>query len=195
MRQGFVIFIALCLCVLMAHGQSYHFKNFTIDDGLPSNELYKIIQDSEGFLWFSTDRGVARYNGYEFEVFTTEEGLSDNVVFDILEDDHKRIWFSGLGQDFAYYDMQQKCLVKIPGKIGGFDDYPYKIRSRSDTVSKTMQDFYEIKNDTLITFSTNQYFKYQVGRSTRREHGLWYVPTARASGAVYQRCSERTYDV
>ncbi|MFT5970079.1 MAG: ligand-binding sensor domain-containing protein, partial [Flavobacteriales bacterium] len=60
-----IIFLSLFVLFSSNEGiaQSYQFVNFSVEDGLPSNEVYEVIQDSKGFMWFATDRGVARYNG------------------------------------------------------------------------------------------------------------------------------------
>lgn len=34
------------------------FRNYTPDDGLPSNETFAIKQDRQGYMWFSTNNGV-----------------------------------------------------------------------------------------------------------------------------------------
>ena len=54
----------------LSHAQSYIYKNFDVDDGLPSSQVYDIYQDKYGYIWLATDKGIARYNGYEFENFT-----------------------------------------------------------------------------------------------------------------------------
>lgn len=56
-------------------------KHFTIEDGLPSNEVHFVHQDDNGYYWFCTDRGISRYNGYEFRNFTIAEGLRRYVQF------------------------------------------------------------------------------------------------------------------
>lgn len=38
---------------------------------LPSDEVRDIVQDTAGFIWFATDRGVARFDGGNFEGTTT----------------------------------------------------------------------------------------------------------------------------
>ncbi|MBK9636524.1 MAG: histidine kinase [Bacteroidetes bacterium] len=73
-------------------------RQFTTLDGLPSSQIYQVIEDKKGYLWFATDHGVARYNGYEFKVFSSGEGLSDNTVFKLFIDSKERMWmqtFSG----------------------------------------------------------------------------------------------------
>lgn len=59
----------------------HQFRNYTLDDGLPSTQIYEIIQDSIGYIWFGTDRGLVKYNGYEFKSYSVQDGLSNNVIF------------------------------------------------------------------------------------------------------------------
>ncbi len=68
-------------------------RHYTVNDGLPSSEVYSVMQDKKGYIWFSTDRGVARFDGYTFKTYTTDNGLCDNTVFDIYEDQKERLWF------------------------------------------------------------------------------------------------------
>jgi ligand-binding sensor domain-containing protein len=111
-----IIFLSLFVLFSSNVGiaQSYQFVNFSVEDGLPSNEVYEVIQDSKGFMWFATDRGVARYNGYKFEVFTTKNGLHNNVIFYLTEDKRQRIWFTGLGEAITYYDIVADKFVSVP---------------------------------------------------------------------------------
>jgi len=76
-----------------AYGQSVAPIQFGVKDGLPSDVVYFVLEDRQGFLWFSTDKGVVRYDGFEFEVFTKADGLTDNEVFSMVEDNQGRIWF------------------------------------------------------------------------------------------------------
>lgn len=83
--------------------QSEVSQNFTISNGLPSNRVYHSIIDSKGFVWFSTDKGVSRYDGYTFKTFTTRDGLTDNEVFFMHEDAKNRIWFMTYSGKLSYY--------------------------------------------------------------------------------------------
>ena len=64
-----VIIIATCRGLALDPGQpasSYLRKTFTIEDGLPTNEVYAILQTQNGFLWVGTDAGLARFDGQRF---------------------------------------------------------------------------------------------------------------------------------
>lgn len=83
-------------------GQSFVFKNYGTFDGLPSSETYNSIQDSRGYMWFATDRGLARFDGYTFRTFTNEDGMPDNTIFELVEDNENRIWFTTFSSDVGY---------------------------------------------------------------------------------------------
>jgi ligand-binding sensor domain-containing protein len=86
-----------------SHSQSRSYKNYTTDNGLPSNTVYASFQDSKGFMWFGTPLGVSRYDGYTFSHLTIRNGLSDNEVFNFFEDSSGRIWFRTLNGKVSYF--------------------------------------------------------------------------------------------
>jgi ligand-binding sensor domain-containing protein len=65
---------------------------------LPSKNVQAIFQDSEGRLWFGTDRGVARFDGKEFKSSSVSgspyEGLSGEDVRSIAEDPNGVMWIA-----------------------------------------------------------------------------------------------------
>jgi ligand-binding sensor domain-containing protein len=78
------------------------FRNFQVKDGLPSSEVYNVMQDSKGYIWFCTDAGVSRYDGYVFKNYSTQNGLPDNTIFGSIEDSKGRIWFRSMSGKIAY---------------------------------------------------------------------------------------------
>jgi len=73
------------LCVSAAYAERLPIKTYTVADGLLRDGVYRIKQDSRGFLWFCTMEGVSRFDGYAFTNFTTEDGLPDRHANDFLE--------------------------------------------------------------------------------------------------------------
>ena len=78
-------------------------QHFTTAEGLPTNSVYKIFQDSKKFIWFATDAGVSRYDGSKFVHYRKQDGLSSNDVFDIQEDSFGRIWFFHTNAALNFY--------------------------------------------------------------------------------------------
>jgi two-component sensor histidine kinase/ligand-binding sensor domain-containing protein len=83
-------------------------KHFTIEDGLPSNEVHFVHQDNNGYYWFCTDRGISRYNGDEFTNFTVADGLTNNTVFKCFEDWNGDLWFTGIDGSITVYTQHTK---------------------------------------------------------------------------------------
>jgi len=88
---------------LSSFPQIINLKNYTTKDGLPSNQVYQVVQDSKGYMWFATDYGVSRFDGYKFTNFDSKDGLPDNTVFEIYEDYKGRIWFISSSAKLSYY--------------------------------------------------------------------------------------------
>lgn len=79
------------------------YRNLNVKDGLPSSEVYEMLEESTSYFWFATDMGVSRFNGYEFKNYTTEDGLPDNTIFGIHEDTKHRIWFRSASGKLSYF--------------------------------------------------------------------------------------------
>ena len=60
--------------------------SYSTRDGLPSNTIISLYQDSGGYLWIGTNNGLSRYDGAQFTNFSTVQGLSNNWITDIAED-------------------------------------------------------------------------------------------------------------
>lgn len=89
-------------CILRAQNPVTHV--YTVDDGLPSNEVYDILEDSLGYLWFATDHGVSRFDGYNFKNYSTGDGLSHNTVFGFFEDTRHRIWMRTINSSLCFLE-------------------------------------------------------------------------------------------
>lgn len=72
-------------------------------DGLLSNAVNVIMQDSRGFLWIGTGEGISVYDGATFRHYTVADGLAANLVVTLLEDPNQpgRIWSGFLGGDLC----------------------------------------------------------------------------------------------
>ncbi|MBA3682215.1 MAG: histidine kinase [Bacteroidetes bacterium] len=90
-------------CSVLVYGQFDKLQNYNVKDGLSSSDVYAVMQDSKGYMWFTGDMGVSRFNGYEFKNFSTSEGLVDNTVFGIYEDKKNRIWFTSYSNRICFY--------------------------------------------------------------------------------------------
>lgn len=61
------------------------FDLYSIKDGLPSNWITCIYQDSRGYLWIGGDGGLSVYDGINFKNYTKDDGLPVGHVWSIHE--------------------------------------------------------------------------------------------------------------
>ena len=107
MNYKLILFLLLFLFPLSAFGQDPYYINYDTKDGLPSSEVYAVEVDSNGIVWFATDRGVCSYNGYEFKAYTTEDGLANNTTLAIWKDLKGNFWFPGLDGSLSVYNHKK----------------------------------------------------------------------------------------
>ncbi|MCB0637126.1 MAG: histidine kinase [Lewinella sp.] len=109
-RPRVCLLVLSLLCLLPAAAAAHDllpaFQHLTTDHGLPSSEGYDIIQDRSGYIWVSTDNGVARYDGISFQTFGPAEGLTDKTILFMHEDHRGWIWMCSFEGRLFIYDGQ-----------------------------------------------------------------------------------------
>jgi ligand-binding sensor domain-containing protein len=119
--------LTIQLCLLNpAHGQ-YGFENWTVDNGLPENEILGITQTPGGYLWIATLNGPVRFDGVHMTIFTRKTpGLSSNQFGTIMQGRTGDLWIDTVVAGLVrYHDGSFRTYGKqqgIPGDINGLTD-------------------------------------------------------------------------
>jgi diguanylate cyclase (GGDEF)-like protein len=86
------------------------FERLTVEDGLPNATVLSVLQDRQGFMWFATEDGLARYDGYSFTTFLHDadnpNSLSNNNTFALIESRDGLIWIGTDPGGLNVYDPQ-----------------------------------------------------------------------------------------
>jgi ligand-binding sensor domain-containing protein len=124
------------------------FDNYTKENGLPSNEVYRIFQDKKGYVWFATDRGLANFDGIKFKKFDIEDGLPEISVIKIFPQKNGQIWGCTFGKKLFYIDNE----------TSGFHTYKYN-NKLLEVIKKYKRAVGEIKdvkttgnNEIIVSF-------------------------------------------
>ncbi len=83
------LFILICTLPIMAQDPLYF--RYTDENGLPDSEVYDLLQDSKGFIWIATAKGLARYDGATFKHYSSKKQVNASIT-GICEDSYQRIW-------------------------------------------------------------------------------------------------------
>lgn len=109
-----ILILLLLVLSSEAYSQTYYFKNYEIDEGLPSNTVMCSIQDKRGFIWLGTKDGICRFDGRSFKLFGDVIGQQEmnGMTSGICEDTNGMIWFSNTG-GVGYYDPDTDKVVRL----------------------------------------------------------------------------------
>lgn len=89
-----------------AGAQRLAFTSYDVESGLPSTQIWALLQDSRGLLWVGTSWGLARYDSGGFAGLGISEGLPALTVRAIVEDATGQLWL-GTSTGVASYDGRQ----------------------------------------------------------------------------------------
>lgn len=131
-----LVFISFALSWSTGHAQTVplKFQVLSLADGLPHSIVNHAMQDSQGFMWYSTHGGLSRYDGYTFKTFTPQNdprvGLLHYEVEAAQEDARQNIWIRYSAGGVSRYNMATQQLSHYPlqeglGSISG--DFAVKL--------------------------------------------------------------------
>jgi ligand-binding sensor domain-containing protein/signal transduction histidine kinase len=83
---------------------------YTMRDGLPSDHIGAIFQDSRGSIWMCSGEGLIRFKDGEFSVFTKRDGLPENLINSITEDSAGNLWV-GVRNGLIRFDTENRFTV------------------------------------------------------------------------------------
>ena len=124
--------IHFLLVMIWGFSFSQQFSHTTSKEGLPSDHIYRITQDYQGFIWILTDKGMVKYNGHQFKTFTTKEGLPTNDIWDIRITPNNKIWYFSKASTLGY--IYNDTVYKFSSKDNGKIFYPLAINQSKNTV-------------------------------------------------------------
>ena len=72
------------------------FKQINSLNGLPNDEVQKVFQDREGFMWFATRYGLCKYDGYQVTTIKSDvynpDLLTSNNIRCLGDDADHNLW-------------------------------------------------------------------------------------------------------
>lgn len=99
-----ITIICFLLVQLTAFSQTLPSRNFTVNDGLPSNSIHCIFKDSKGYLWIGTDAGLCKYDGVNFQIFNQINEIFLDKIWSIAEDSENNLWLSVYGKGLVKFN-------------------------------------------------------------------------------------------
>ncbi len=128
---------------------------YTTAQGLPANNITGIVEDNDGYLWISTDRGLAKMESGHFKVYNRKDCLPGNVFNynSFLKDSKGELFFGGYNGMVSFLPENIKENKKVPEVVfTGLKLFnkPVNIDDASKLLSRS------INKTSKITFSYDQ---------------------------------------
>ncbi len=114
------VFTALCCNATPASELSesspfLHFNHLLDGEEASIGQVYSILQDRQGLMWFAGVNGVANFDGYRINIYHHQpnqpDSLSDSVVWSMIEDSDGNLWFAS-ENGINRYDREQDNFIR-----------------------------------------------------------------------------------
>ncbi len=120
-------FFKALLCVLLLVGEiacgqekKVRFSSLNTNDGLSQSDVKSILKDHQGYIWFSTDDGLNRYDGYHFTVYRHSakdpHSLPTNNISQLFEDKNNNLWVGTGGGGLCLYNRNSDSFTTYSSK-------------------------------------------------------------------------------
>ena len=107
------------------------FINYTVEDGLCGNQVWTILEDKDGSMWFGTASGLCKFNGKSFETIPIPKDnsksewlkqtypiVNPSAVVSLIQDKNGIFWMGSNGGGAYKYDgIKFTSYLKKRGKL------------------------------------------------------------------------------
>lgn len=97
------LLLILC-CTCFTQASSRYQSSFSLNDGLPSNNIHQIFCDSRNIVWIATDAGFYEFDGGNIIIRKELEYLYGEKILSVCEDNNKNLWLTVLNIGLCKYD-------------------------------------------------------------------------------------------
>lgn len=113
-----------------AQHDEIHVRNFGFEEGLSHRNVFKIQQDTSGFLWVATEKGLNRFDGHNFLSWTAEHETLQlpfgNIHNAVIGNDNN-LWLTGSGNICFFNPAKNKSdsIQFAPGSEAASKDHRF----------------------------------------------------------------------
>ena len=156
---------------------------WTTDNGLPQNSVTGVTQTRDGYIWFTTNEGLVRFDGVRFKVFNRSNTpeITNNRMSGAFADKSGTIWMSTEEGGILCYEKGVFKMAMKPGEIqsglpsGFFQDPSGNVIFYAvDPDDKRLTKHYRYQNGKFAPLAIEGLPVESYLVLTDREGGLWF---------------------
>lgn len=171
-----VLSVVLLQSFSMTKAQVYNQIGFTIENGLPDDNVTCFLRDQQGFLWIGTSNGLCRFDGTHF--YTLPPGLleSNRIAGDLildLEEDGNYIWAS-----------HRFGLTRINKNNLHCENFQSPISDLKYTIDRAIRDIYKDKKGNIWLAGNQELLRFDKKNNSIKQ--VWDFEKKRPGGSNSQ---------
>jgi ligand-binding sensor domain-containing protein len=120
---GFIPSFFVAAVILLTPLQSVRGQNridiWTTDNGLPQNSVTGLTQTPDGYIWFTTNDGLVRFDGVQFKIFNKSNTpeITTNRMAGAFADRSGRLWMQTEHGGTLFYEKGVFHTAVKPGSL------------------------------------------------------------------------------
>ena len=154
-----LLLLLIHTCLLQA--SSRYQSSFSLNDGLPSNNIHQLFSDSRHIVWIATDAGFYEFDAGNVVIRKELEDLYGENILSVCEDNNKNLWLTVLnvglckfdGKKVRIYNYDELGITNSIRSVYFDKKHNQLLLSTSEDVNKVSIDNNKI---TLIPFENNE---------------------------------------
>jgi len=114
MKLIILIIIFITFFQNLFSASNLEFERLNSNNGLSSEEIRDIFQDSDGYIWLLTNEGLNLYDGHDVKIYKPgEEGLNfTSSAFECICEDHlNRLWLGTNEKGLLIFDKNKHSVM------------------------------------------------------------------------------------
>ena len=188
---GFISLFLLSFSFLPA--QQFSLQTYSVEAGLAQSQVYSMLEDSRGNLWFGTrGGGISRFDGISFHNYSVQNGLANNFIRSIIEDSKGNLWVAtdaGVsiydGERFSLFEPMSNHAVHSILQLSENEfwfgtDFGIEILSPNGSKKQSLTEAEGLVNATVYTL--NQDSQGNIWAGTKRGLSICFPETDSATG-------------
>ncbi|GGN11886.1 hypothetical protein GCM10010967_54820 [Dyadobacter beijingensis] len=111
-----LLFFTTIFCAIGQEVSDFTELHYTSDNGLPQNSVMLMQMDKNGFVWMTTQGGLARFDGTRFTTYNLSNvpRLASNRIIDLGLTDDSTVYFKDNGFKVFSFDENNRPYILNP---------------------------------------------------------------------------------